>query len=115
MKESYCGLCHTCQLDNPDFLEAIARVKSYLEQSPFCWWFYCLPENEAFSLPEFRRGLEWFLSHPECPGCKEGGGLMQCPIRRCASQRGYASCNECPDFGTCENYNMVLRIIKLMS
>ena len=111
-KDSYCGLCHTCPLDNLDFLEAIARIKSYLEQFPIYWWLHCFPESESFSLPEFHKGLEWFLDHPECPGCKEGGGLTQCPIRDCARQRQYADCNECPDLQNCERYNIILKFIK---
>jgi|WetSurMetagenome_2_1015567.scaffolds.fasta_scaffold61815_4 hypothetical protein len=113
MKESYCGLCHACQLDNPDFLKAIGRVKSYLEQFPLYWWFNCFPEIESFSLPEFRKGLEWFLNHPKCPGCKEGGGMNQCPIRDCARQRQYSDCNECPDLQTCERFNTLLKIIRV--
>ncbi len=26
MKESYCGLCDTCQLDNPDLMEALLKL-----------------------------------------------------------------------------------------
>jgi len=113
MKDSYCGLCYTCPLANPDFLEAIARIKSYLGQSSFSWWFNCLPESKVFSLPEFLKGLDWFLNHTECSGCKEGGGRNPCPIRDCASKRQYAHCNECPDFQTCEHYNIILAIMKL--
>ncbi len=32
MKQSYCGLCETCLIDQPDFLEAIAKVNEYLDQ-----------------------------------------------------------------------------------
>ena len=34
MKESYCGLCDDCQLGAPDFLEALATVKGYLDHFP---------------------------------------------------------------------------------
>lgn len=114
MPESYCGLCQNCPLDNPDFLSAVARVKGYLTQAPFYWWFHCYLESTDFSLPEFLKGLDWFLDHPECPGCKKGGGMINCSIRHCANQRQYAHCNECPDFQTCENYNMILEIVKLI-
>jgi hypothetical protein len=32
MTESYYGLCETCQLDHPEFLAAVAKVKSFLDQ-----------------------------------------------------------------------------------
>jgi len=38
MKQSYCGLGETCLIDDPDFLEAIAKVKEYLDQFPITWW-----------------------------------------------------------------------------
>jgi hypothetical protein len=35
MKESYCGLCGQWQLDHPEFLEAVATVKSLVDQKVF--------------------------------------------------------------------------------
>ena len=87
MKESYCGLCDKCLLDHPEFLAAVATVKGFVDQFRVYWWAHCFWGDEGFSLPEFRRGLEWFLSHPECPGCRGGRGLDRCPIRICAINR----------------------------
>jgi len=109
MKQSYCGLCETCLLDKPDFLEAIAKVKEYLDQFPVTWWSHCFPGDEGFSFPELRKGLDWFLSRPECPSCKGGGGLKACPIRRCAMIRQVEHCLECHDMETCEHYNIILQ------
>jgi hypothetical protein len=108
-KESYCGLCNTCPLGNLDFLEALAKVKNYVGQLPLYWWAHCFPGNEGFSLPEFFKGLEWFLSQPECPGCKEGGGLDECPIRCCATHRQVAHCNQCAEVDTCERYQLLTK------
>jgi hypothetical protein len=107
MKESYCGLCDTCPLDQENFLEALAQVRNCVEQFPIYWWRHCFPGNEGFSFPEFIKGLDWFLSQPECLGCKKGGGLEDCPIRRCASQRQVAQCSECPEVDTCEIYDII--------
>ncbi len=109
MKESYCGLCDTCPLDNPDFLEALAKVKNYVNQLPLYWWAHCFPGIEGFSIPEFFKGLEWFLSQPECPGCKEGGGLDECPIRYCATKRQVALCAKCSELDTCERYRLLTK------
>lgn len=107
MKHSYCGLCDTCQLDHPDFLEALSKVRYYIEQFPLYWWQHCFPGDEGFSFTELIKGLNWFLSQPECPGCKKGGGLKLCPIRHCASQRQVAHCSECPEVETCDLYNII--------
>jgi hypothetical protein len=109
MKDSYCGLCDQCQLDNPDFLAAVAKVKSYVDQFRVYWWAHCHWGDEGFSLPEFRRGLEWFLSHPPCLGCRGRHGPDQCPIRICAINRGWEHCYECPDLEPCERFNRILQ------
>ncbi|MEJ2091803.1 MAG: DUF3795 domain-containing protein [Syntrophobacterales bacterium] len=109
MKESYCGCCDTCPLDNPDFLEALTQVKKYVKEFPIFWWTHCFPGDEGFSFPEFIKGLDWFLSHTECPGCKKGGGLKECPIRQCARQRQVAHCSECSDVEICDHYNIIIQ------
>ena len=92
MRESYCGLCDDCQLGHPGFLETVSRLKDYLEQVRANVWLHCFPGQEGFSLPEFNRGLEWFLAHTECPGCKNGRGVEDCTIRVCAHGRGLDHC-----------------------
>jgi hypothetical protein len=104
MRESYCGLCDDCQLGNPGFLETVARLKGYITRVRANVWLHCFPGEEGFNLPEFKRGLEWFLAHRECPGCKEGRGLADCPIRLCAQARGLEHCYECPDLEPCDKY-----------
>jgi hypothetical protein len=109
MKQSFCGLCENCNLDNPEFLQAIATVKRFLDQFWVYWWVNCIPKEASFSLDEFRKGIEWFLHRPECPGCAAGLGLASCPIRRCAQQRGVDSCcNECPELDTCSLFDLIL-------
>ena len=109
MKQSYCGLCETCLKDDPDFLDAVARVKECLDQFPTFWWSHCFPGDEGFSFPEFRQGLDWFLSRPECPGCKGGGGLPDCPIKSCAQSRDVGRCLECHDLENCDHYNKIMQ------
>jgi hypothetical protein len=105
MKESYCGLCDDCQLGAPDFLEALATVKKYVDHFRVNWWAHCFPGDEGFALPEFRQGLDWFLGHTECSGCKGGKGLDRCPIRLCAMRRHQGHCYECPDLMDCEKFS----------
>jgi hypothetical protein len=108
MRESYCGLCDDCQLGNPGFLETVSRLKGFLDQVRANVWLHCFPGQEGFSLPEFRKGLEWFLTHTECPGCRNGRGLDDCPIRVCAQGRQLDHCYQCPDLEPCDKYELLL-------
>jgi hypothetical protein len=109
MKDSFCGLCEDCHLGNQDFHEAIEKVISYVSNLPLHWWEHCFRGDPGFSFAEFRKGLMWFLDHPECPGCKNGGGFDQCPIRLCANQRQHAHCYECPDVETCKHIAVIFQ------
>ncbi len=108
VRESYCGLCDDCQLGHPEFLKTVALLKEYLDRFRANWWVHCFPNEEGFSFAEFRRGLDWFLNHRECPGCKGGRGLELCPIRTCAQARGLAHCALCPDLAACNNFDHLL-------
>jgi hypothetical protein len=48
MKESFCGFCEKCQLDNPEFPDAVARVKSFVDQFRAYWWSHCFWGDEGF-------------------------------------------------------------------
>jgi hypothetical protein len=108
MRESYCGLCDDCQLGNPDFLHTVSRMRDYLLQLRANVWLHCFPGQPGFNLTEFKRGLDWFLSHTDCPGCKDGRGLEDCPIRLCAQARGLEHCYECQDLEPCDKFGLLL-------
>lgn len=107
MRQSYCGLCDDCQLGAPDFMEALATVKGYLATFRENWWAHCFPGDEGFSLPEFHQGLDWFLNHTECSGCKGGKGLDRCPIRLCALRRDQGHCSMCPELRDCAKFSVL--------
>jgi hypothetical protein len=109
MRKSYCGLCDDCQLGRQDFMEAVEKVQGYVDQLRVHWWTHCFPADEGFSFTEFKKGLKWFLTHTDCPGCQEGRGSSTCPIRICAIQRKYEHCDECPDLETCKHFNFILK------
>jgi hypothetical protein len=91
-------------LGHPDFLEAVTRLKEYVDRVRGNVWLHCFPGDAGFSFPEFRRGLEWFMDHRDCPGCKDGRGLDDCAIRQCARERGLDHCYECPDLKPCDKF-----------
>ena len=108
MRESYCGLCDDCQLGNRTFLDTVARLKEYLARFRANWWIHCFPDHEGFDFEEFRKGLDWFLAHKECPSCKGGRGTEICPIRTCATNRGLEHCSLCPDLGPCDKFEFLI-------
>lgn len=109
LRESFCGLCDDCQLGNPAFLDTVSKLQEYLSRFRTNWWLHCFPGEECFSFAELRKGLEWFLAHSECPGCKEGRGHDDCPIRRCAMARGLEHCYQCPDLKPCSKFDFLLQ------
>lgn len=107
-RASFCGLCDDCQLGNPAFLDTVSRLQGYLSQIRTNWWIHCFPGEEGFSFQELRKALDWFQTHSECPSCKEGKGHDDCPIRRCAMERGLDHCYECPDLKQCKKFDFLL-------
>jgi len=107
VRESYCGLCNECHLGDLEFLETVALMKEYIERFRTNYWTHCFPEGEGFNFTEFRKGLDWLLTHTECPGCKQGRGTVDCPIRICACNRGINNCYECPDLKICEKFHFL--------
>jgi hypothetical protein len=108
IRASFCGLCDDCQLGNPDFLDTVSRLQEYLNRFRTSWWLHCFPGEEGFSFTELSKGLEWFRTHSECLGCKDGKGHEDCPIRRCALGRGVDRCYRCPDLEPCEKFDFLL-------
>ena len=107
-RASFCGLCDDCQLGNPAFLNTVTRLQEYLSRFRSNWWLHCFPGEEVFSFAELRKGLEWLQTHAECPGCKNGLGHEDCPIRRCALDRGLDHCYQCPDLKPCDKFDFLL-------
>ena len=107
-RESYCGLCDDCQLGNAAFLDTVSRLQKYLNSFRSNWWVHCFPEEEGFDFQELRKGLAWLQSHSVCPGCKEGKGCQDCPIRVCARSRGLDHCYQCPDLQPCDKFGFLL-------
>ncbi|MFH1594753.1 MAG: DUF3795 domain-containing protein, partial [Pseudomonadota bacterium] len=108
MRQSYCGLCDDCQLGNPDFLQTVSHLREYLKRLRANVWLHCFPNGEGFNFPELNKGLDWFLSHTECPGCQGGRGLEDCPVRTCAMARGLEHCYLCPDLQPCDKFDFLL-------
>jgi Protein of unknown function (DUF3795) len=105
VRESYCGLCNECHLGDLEFLETVALMREYMERFRANYWSHCFPNEEGFNFAEFHKGLNWLLTHTECPGCKQGRGTADCPIRNCAVSRKIENCYVCEDLKSCTNFS----------
>ena len=76
MKESYCNLYDTCPLNNPDFLETLAKLKICVNHLSVHWWTHCFPENEGFSSLNISRVSSGFSANLNALDARKGGGLV---------------------------------------
>ena len=94
----YCGYCgifkgRKVAMIGSEFKELIQAYK-------FEEW---LPEFlREFNFNEFLKGLEFF-SNPKSGSfcqvpCKEGGGIPNCAVRKCAREKEVEVCFECLNF-----------------
>ena len=80
MKESYCGLCDQCQLDHPEFLEAVAKVKSLRGPvSDLLVGALFLGRRAVFPCRNFARVWSGFSPIPNARGAEAGGGWIAAP------------------------------------
>jgi hypothetical protein len=52
----------------------------------------------SFDFTQFLTGLDWFIQHASCPGCRHGGGPAWCEVKQCCAAKGWRICFECEEF-----------------
>ncbi len=103
----YCGLyCNACGIRQEKIKTAVSNLRDIITHYGFdkmmpelAKWEPSLKHYNEFS--EVMNGLVKMFG--DCPGCLQGGGDPNCKVRSCAKQKGYRSCAECSEAGTCEN------------
>ena len=75
------------------------ELKRFIEAYRYGEWI----ENVtgAFDFNDVMKGLEWFAGSG-CKGCLGDGGMPQCDVRDCCSERSLENCYFCEDFQGCE-------------
>jgi len=80
---SYCGIpCAKCVKFKSTHAEKAKEITDAIRVSDLDKWQEHEPKEENFSYEDFKKGLRWFEKHMRCPGCKSGGGMPDCPIKR---------------------------------
>jgi Protein of unknown function (DUF3795) len=93
----YCGIwCGSCAVGNGALRELAGRLESVLNAYGVGKW-----APKGFDYEEFSKGLAAIKQLPLCPGCLQGGGRENCPMRACAKAQGLDDCTLCDDRGNC--------------
>ena len=92
-----CGIwCGSCAVGNGSLRELTSRYRGLLDAHGVGHW---APEEMDYQA--FADGLGTIYDIASCPGCRQGGGRDDCPLRVCSVERNVADCSECSDIGNC--------------
>jgi hypothetical protein len=72
LKENHGGSDDTGPPNRRIFLKTPIKLRNHINHLSGPGWTHCFPGNEGLLLSDFFKGLEWFLSQPECLECNEG-------------------------------------------
>jgi len=86
----YCGGCG-------QYNGLISEAATLMREFADLYGFQIRSKGE-FDFQQFLKGLDWFIDHAKCSGCKEGGGPSWCEVRKCCSEKGLRICFECEEF-----------------
>lgn len=103
-RESFCGVCEYCGLGSNEVRRLATRLLEVFDTFQLKWWLSCLGNSLNYQGLVVGLGL---LADLECPGCKAGGCVDECPIRDCASERELEDCSLCDELERCEKFQFV--------
>jgi hypothetical protein len=102
---SYCGLyCPGCEIHQGKVTERVEGLKRILTSYKIGGRQDSLSEEEpAFKhYDKFEQVLEGIKgTFGSCVGCRNGGGIPDCKVRSCATDRGYQTCLDCIKMESC--------------
>lgn len=92
----YCGVyCRKCDYYTGSLRDAARRLLTFVERHGEL---RKAAEMEGMEYDTFARFLRWLSTSELCLGCRAGGGWEECPIRRCAVEKGVEGCYACPEY-----------------
>ena len=106
----FCGLdCSKCELGNNTVSKNAEALKKKVENYGISQWYQLVPvnDNEKFSFDELNKGLAWLAKYAACPGCQNGGGPPECPVRICAKEKKFENCSMCDSIDVCKKMNFL--------
>ena len=101
-----CGIrCENCTMGNGTFREAAIDLSKYLKMYDVASWASALPGGAEIDFKQLQKSLLWVERSLKCPGCINGGGTPECPVRICSKGKGHSSCSQCADLAPCKNFD----------
>ncbi|WP_369425458.1 DUF3795 domain-containing protein [Methanothrix sp.] len=101
-----CGIiCSACPLGSGAVAESAATLRQHIRDYKIPEWSPFAPEGRGLKWDDVDLALSWMARYARCLGCESGGGPPDCPIRRCARDRGYDMCSSCDDLESCTKFD----------
>jgi hypothetical protein len=101
-----CGLqCGECDMGNGNVTETIQKLEDYIHRYDVDKWAGLVPGGKDIDFNHLDKDLIWLRENMRCPGCLNGGGNPDCPIRLCSKEKGFSSCAQCADLQACSKFN----------
>ena len=109
----YCGIyCGKCGMYKGRIIAKVADdLKELIETHGYPEW---VPQFGGidFKFAEFQKGLAYFTKENSgcyCQEpCKDGGGVPDCEIKKCAEEQGVEICFQCSDY-PCKHFSQFLK------
>jgi hypothetical protein len=102
-----CGIwCGSCAVGNGALAGLAGRYEQLLRAYGVAEW-----GPKEIDYDALLGGLAALREIPGCPGCRQGGGLADCVMRKCAAGKGIEGCNACGEQGACEHAEVRTRTL----
>ena len=104
---TYCGLyCGACDIYQKRIGQHGGELKRILDAYKFDEFAHLVPGLEDYKT--FDKTLGTIVTFfGQCPNCQNGGGDPECKIRKCAKEKEYRSCVDCPSI-PCDKFDLIL-------
>ncbi len=98
---TYCGLCCDLCAERCRVPKQARQLRDSMRKEGWEYFGDQMPNYTAFWA-----FLNRTADSPGCPGCRAGGGMPTCEIRKCAKNRGQEVCSSCADY-PCEKVRAI--------
>jgi hypothetical protein len=101
-----CGIkCGECLMGNGSLRETAIDLSKYLKMYDVASWASAIPGGSDIDFKQLDQNLQWVQRSLKCPGCINGGGSPECPVRICSKEKGHTSCSQCVELMSCHKFD----------
>lgn len=100
-----CGLrCGECDMGNGTVSGTAQNMVDFIQRYEVDQWAGQFPGGNEIDFDRLNKNLLVLVNIMKCPGCLNGGGNPECPIRLCSKDKGFTSCAQCSDLKGCTKF-----------